>query len=79
VSPSGSIDVVVTYTDEMMQGVVAYPHGWVHQGGGRVADRSTGANANLLASTEPSDLEPLAAMSHLNGIPVGVEPLAVDA
>ena len=32
-------------------------------------------NVNLLASGEPEDLEPLAGMAFLNGIPVRVEPV----
>jgi anaerobic selenocysteine-containing dehydrogenase len=33
-----------------------------------------GANVNVLASGEPEDLEPLAGMAFLNGIPVRVRP-----
>ncbi len=31
---------------------------------------------NLLASSDPDDLEPLAGMAFLNGIPVRLEPVA---
>ena len=38
--------------------------------GGR-ANAAGGANVNALASTDPADLERLAGMAFLNGIPVG--------
>ncbi len=43
---------------------------------GHVANAAGGANVNLLASSDPDDLERLAGMAHLNGIPVRLE--AVD-
>jgi anaerobic selenocysteine-containing dehydrogenase len=76
VSKSGHVEVPVKVTDEMMRGTVALPHGWGHRGGGwRVANAAGGANTNLLASAEPEDLEPLAGMAFLNGIPVRLEPV----
>jgi formate dehydrogenase len=73
-SPSGALEVPVLVTDEMMPGTVALPHGWGHRGGGwQLANAHAGANVNLLASSDPADLEPLAGMAHLNGIPVRVE------
>jgi hypothetical protein len=36
-------------------------------------------NVNLLTSAEPEDLEPLAGMAFLNGIPVSLEPVASAA
>jgi anaerobic selenocysteine-containing dehydrogenase len=59
-SKSGTLDVPVTLTDELMPGVVALPHGWAEH------------NVNVLASSAPEDLEPLAGMAFLNGIPVSV-------
>ena len=44
---------------------------------GSVANAAGGVNVNLLASAEPEDLEPLAGMAFLNGIPVRVEPVGV--
>jgi formate dehydrogenase len=76
-SKSGSVTVGVRVTDEVMPGVVALPHGWGHHGGWSLANAAGGANSNLLASSEPEDLEPLAGMAHLNGIPVRVTPLAL--
>ena len=69
-SKSGSVTVKVKVTPEMTRGTVALPHGWGHRGGWRVANQHAGVNVNLLASGEPEDLEPLAGMAFLNGIPV---------
>jgi anaerobic selenocysteine-containing dehydrogenase len=71
-SPSGELETPVLVTDEMTPGSVALPHGWGHRGGWRLANEGGGVNVNVLASSEPDDLEPLAGMSHLNGIPVRV-------
>jgi formate dehydrogenase len=38
-----------------------------------VANEARGSNVNLLASSDPDGLEPLAGMAFLNGIPVRVE------
>ncbi|HEY0632145.1 MAG TPA: molybdopterin-dependent oxidoreductase [Thermoleophilaceae bacterium] len=78
-SKSGSIELAVKVTDEMTQGTVAVPHGWGHRGGWRVANGAGGANVNVLASAAPEDLERLAGMAFLNGIPVRLEPVAPPA
>jgi anaerobic selenocysteine-containing dehydrogenase len=75
-SKSGSVEVAVKITDEMTEGTVALPHGWGHRGGWKVANDAGGANSNLLASSDADDLEPLAGMAFLNGIPVRLEPVA---
>ncbi|WP_433337094.1 molybdopterin-dependent oxidoreductase [Spirillospora sp. CA-294931] len=75
-SPHGSVELPVTVTDEMTPGAIAVPHGWGHTGTWRIANAAGGANVNLLASPAPDDLEPLAGMAHLNGIPVAITPLA---
>ena len=77
-SKSGSVTVPVKVTDEMTPGTVALPHGWGHRGGWRVANDAGGVNVNLLASSDPDDLEPLAGMAFLNGIPVRLEPVVVS-
>jgi formate dehydrogenase len=74
-SKSGSVQVPVKVTDEMTPGTVALPHGWGHRGGWRLANAAGGVNVNVLASAEVEDLEPLAGMAFLNGIPVTVEPV----
>jgi anaerobic selenocysteine-containing dehydrogenase len=79
ISPSGSLEVPVLVTDEMTEGTVALPHGWGHAGGWQVANAAGGANSNVLASASANDLEPLAGMAFLNGIPVRLEPIAPPA
>jgi formate dehydrogenase len=74
-SRHGSIALPAKLTDEVMRGTVAVPHGWGHRDGRwRRANQAGGANVNLLASSDPADLERLAGMAHLNGIPVRLEP-----
>jgi anaerobic selenocysteine-containing dehydrogenase len=72
-SKSGAVEVPVLVTAEMTPGTVALPHGWGHRGGWSVANAAGGVNVNLLSSSEPEDLEPLAGMAFLNGIPVRAE------
>ncbi|HKJ36851.1 MAG TPA: molybdopterin-dependent oxidoreductase [Solirubrobacterales bacterium] len=74
-SPHGAVELVAQLTDEVKAGTVAVPHGWGHAGGWETANAAGGANVNVLASSEPEDLEPLAGMAHLNGIPVQLERL----
>jgi anaerobic selenocysteine-containing dehydrogenase len=69
-SKDGWLTVPVSVTDEMRPGTVALPHGWGHRGGWRLANDHPGSNFNLLAGSDPKDLERLAGMAHLNGIPV---------
>jgi formate dehydrogenase len=76
-SKAGALEAAVKVTDEMSPGTVALPHGWGHKGGWKVANAAGGANSNLLASAEPEDLEPLAGMAFLNGIPVRLEPVGM--
>ena len=77
-SAYGEIEVPAMLTDEVREGTVAIPHGWGHGAGWTTANRAGGANVNLLASTDPEDLERLAGMAVLNGIPVRVDPAAAD-
>jgi anaerobic selenocysteine-containing dehydrogenase len=75
-SPYGAIELPVTVTDEVAPGTVAVPHGWGHRGGGwQRANAAGGANVNRLTSSDPGDLERLAGMAHLNGVPIRLEPL----
>jgi formate dehydrogenase len=75
-STHGQIEIVALVTDEVKPGTIAVPHGWGHRGGWQVASAAGGANVNLLASSDPADLERLAGMAHLNGIAIRVEPVA---
>ena len=78
-SAHGSVEVPAKVTDEVKRGTVAVPHGWGHRGGGwRVANDAGGANVNALASSDPAELERLAGMAHLNGIPIRIEPVATE-
>jgi formate dehydrogenase len=63
----------------MTPGTVAVPHGWGHRGGWRLANDAGGVNVNALASGAPEDLERLAGMAFLNGIPVRLEPVEQPA
>jgi anaerobic selenocysteine-containing dehydrogenase len=72
-SATGSIEVPVEVTDEIMPGVVSIPHGWGHDAGGvrmSVASAHAGVNSNVLA--DESRVEPLSGNAVLNGIPVEV-------
>jgi formate dehydrogenase len=76
-SRAGVVEVPIAVTDDLARGTVALPHGWGHRGAGqRLANEHPGVNVNQLSSAEPGDLERLAGMAHLNGIPVRVEPVA---
>jgi anaerobic selenocysteine-containing dehydrogenase len=71
-SKTGAVVVPVLVTDEMTPGTVALPHGWGHRAGWRLANQHAGVNVNALTSSDPADLERLAGMAHLNGVPVRV-------
>ena len=75
-SPHGEIELPVMVTKDIVAGVVAVPHGWGHKGTGgwQVANGAGGANVNQLMSSAPEDLERLAGMARLTGVPVRVEP-----
>jgi anaerobic selenocysteine-containing dehydrogenase len=77
-SKDGRLTVPVKVSDEMTPGTVALPHGWGHRGGWQLANAHAGANVNLLAGGRPEDLERLAGMAHLNGIPVRVTPVRTE-
>lgn len=74
-SPYGQIDIVLSLTEDIVRGTVAIPHGWGHKGSGgwRIANQAGGANVNQLMSSDPADIEALAGMSWLTGVPVQVE------
>lgn len=75
-SPHGRIETIAQLTDEVGPGTVAVPHGWGHRGGGwQRANAAGGANVNQLMSTAVEDVERLAGMSHLNAVPVRLEPV----
>ena len=75
-STAGDITVPVTITDEMIEGTVALPHGWGHNGSWQRANAAGGATSNFLASSRPDDVEALSGSTVLNGIPVRIEPVS---
>jgi anaerobic selenocysteine-containing dehydrogenase len=74
-SPHGRITLPVSVTADIVAGTIAVPHGWGHKGTGgwRIANSAGGANVNRLMSSDPKDVESLAGMSWLTGVPVQVE------
>jgi anaerobic selenocysteine-containing dehydrogenase len=62
-SASGSVEVPLCVTTDMMKGAVALPHGW------------ESANKSLLVNSGPDALEPLSGMAHFNGLVVTLERL----
>jgi formate dehydrogenase len=71
-SATGKILMQVTLTEDVSAGTVAIPHGCGHTGAGgwRRANAAGGVNSNALVSVADNDIEPIAAMSILSGIPV---------
>ncbi len=80
-SPHGEIELPAMVTKDIVAGVVAVPHGWGHRGTGgwRIANDAGGANVNRLMSSAPEDLERLAGMARLTGVPVRVEPASIKS
>ena len=74
-SESGTLTVTVRFNNDVSPGNVALPHGWGHAGGWQRANAAGGANSNILVSSE---VERLAAMSVLSGIPVRLEPVSEE-
>ena len=79
-SPHGAIELPVLVTKDIVAGVVAVPHGWGHKGtaGWRLANAAGGANVNRLMSSDPADIESLAGMARLTGVPVRVSRADAD-
>lgn len=71
-SSAGSITMHAKITDEMAPGTIAVPHGWGHHGGWTRANDVPAMNSNILTSAASNDIERLAGMSILNGIPVRI-------
>jgi len=73
-SAHGTISMRVKTTSDVTPGTVVVPHGWGHAGGWQRANAAGGANSNVLTSVQPDDIERVAGMSILNGIPVRIRP-----
>lgn len=72
-SKAGRIVVEVEISDEMMTGVVSYPHGFGHDPSGwPQAGAVGGANVNALASTAMEEIEVESGSPYLDGIPVEI-------
>jgi anaerobic selenocysteine-containing dehydrogenase len=79
-SQVGSVVAPVQISDEMMPGVVSLPHGWGHHRKGvrlRVAEQHAGTSINDV--TDEKSYDELCGVTHLNGVPVRVEPVAESA
>jgi anaerobic selenocysteine-containing dehydrogenase len=75
VSRTGSVEVTVKLTEDVMRGVVSLPHGFGHQGGTqRLAEALGAPNANAL--TDELSVEPVLGCSILTGLSVDVAPIA---
>lgn len=68
----GSIETVVTISDDLRRGVVAYPHGWGHAAGWSRANGKGGGNLNAIVPRGPQSSEPASGMSRLEGFDVEV-------
>jgi anaerobic selenocysteine-containing dehydrogenase len=76
-SKSGSVQLRVEVTDDMMPGTVSIPHGWGHGLPGvrmAVAQKHAGVSINDL--TDETALDPLSGNAALSGVPVEVRPAA---
>jgi formate dehydrogenase len=73
-SATGAVRAGLSITDAVIAGAVCLPHGWGHNGDGKWqhANSAGGANYNALTPSGVGALEPLAAMSILNGVRVRV-------
>ena len=78
-SPTGRIEIMISITDSVRRGSVAIPHSWGHNGGWQRANRAGGATSNLLVSSRNVDIERLAGMSALNGVPIRLRRVAAEA
>ena len=77
ISESGSLEVPVEASEDMLPGVVSLPHGWGHDKPGArlsVAARSPGVCNNVLAPGEFVDT--LSGNAVVNGIPIRLEAIS---
>lgn len=72
-----SIDVPVKFDPHMMSGTVSVPHGWGHQtaDGLSIANKTQGANVNVIIADGSDSIEPISGMAHMNGVLVEVIPI----
>ncbi len=75
-SRTGSIQIMVNASDDMMPGVVSIPHGWGHDRAGirlGIASQHAGISANDI--TDAAFVDPLTGNAAVNGVPVSVQSL----
>lgn len=75
-TPVATVRLAARHDLALRPGVVAFPHGWGHQGapGLTVASRASGVNVNLLAADGPGALERPSGMARLTALEVVVRP-----
>ncbi|NLR73031.1 molybdopterin-dependent oxidoreductase [Novosphingobium sp. ERN07] len=71
----GRIVVDVEISNDLLPGVVAYPHGWGHDGRWQRARTAGGANLNSIVPAGPKSAEEISGMSNLEGFKVEVRAL----
>ncbi len=73
-STTSTVRISVRFTDDLMRGTCAIPHGWGHQHatGMTVASKTKGVNVNLLGASGPDNVDSLSNMSQMTAIPVSV-------
>ena len=74
-SHTGSIEVPVVITADIMPGVISLPHGWGHdRPGARLQVAAAHAGASLNDVSDESFVDPVSGTACLNGIPATVSP-----
>ncbi len=72
-SRTGSVQIAVEVTDDMMPGTVSIPHGWGHGlPGVRMAVAGAHAGVSVNDLTDETLIDPLSGTAALNGVPVEV-------
>jgi anaerobic selenocysteine-containing dehydrogenase len=76
----GALEVELKLASDLRPGVVAMTHGWgnARTPGMRLAQKTAGANANLLLPSGPGSFDPLSNQAHMTGVPVEVEAAAAE-
>ncbi len=74
-SSHGTVTIPVRFSEDLMSGVVAFPHGWGHKDadGLSIASKHAGINANYITPDGPEGCEQLSGMSHMTGFVVDVK------
>ncbi len=74
-APYCRVKIPVRITDDLMPGVVTFPHGWGHKDAEvlTIARKNLGVNVNYLTPDGPDGYENLSGMSHITAIVVDVQ------